>query len=96
MIHPSKIAEVDDNTEIHTIPGTVFRQDNYAKEYFYLFKSGKASSFSELENGDFCKREARELCDFLEQHTPAGIFREFIIRMAQRDRTCNNYIKELK
>ncbi len=40
---------------------SIFRQDNYAKEYFYLFKSGKAASFGQLENGDFCKREAKEI-----------------------------------
>ena len=96
MIPTSDIANKSGCAEIHTIPGSVFHQDNYAKEFFYLFKSGKATSFGELENTGFCKREAKELCDFLEQHTPAGIFKEFVIRVAQRDRTCNNYIKELE
>ena len=96
MIQPSTIAENNDDAKVHTLPGSAYHIDNYSKEYFYLFKSGKATSFGNLESEKFCKREARELCDFLEQHTPAGIFKEFVIRLAQRDRTCNNYIKELK
>ena len=96
MKDPSKIAEGNPDAVICTIPGSTFHNDdNRVKEYYYLFKSGKATPFSKLESDDYCKKEARAMCDFLEQHTPAGIFKEYILEMSRRDSTCNNYLKEI-
>ena len=50
MIQPSTIAENNDDAKVHTLPGSAYHIDNYSKEYFYLFKSGKATSFGNLES----------------------------------------------
>ena len=94
MTQSATIAMQSD-AHIHTIPGSAFHQDRYGVDHYYLFKSGKASSFGNLENGDFCKREAKVMYEYLVTHTPAGIFKEFFLEMLKSDATCNNYIKEI-
>ena len=90
---------VEDNKDkcnIYTIPGSAYRNDDSkARHYYYLFKSGKATSHSKLSGDDYCKKEGGELYAYLVQHTPVKIFKEFIKQIVGGDTTCNCYTAEI-
>lgn len=78
-----------DPTKLHT-PGAL----EVKQTHTFKIISGYSSKISDLENGTFQFKHAKEMIDFLIANVPCGVYRKFVLLVLKNDICCNNYIAD--